>query len=97
MQYPDQRMARQELEEGWRLRFENARERYQSATDRYRTLLKEKAQGLIGSEEGPLSRAREAESEALAEYVRVLKAFTDLTVHDRMPDEREVADVGGGQ
>jgi hypothetical protein len=38
-----------------------------------------------------VARARQAESEALAEYSRILRAFTDLTVNGKVPEEWSVA------
>jgi len=34
------------------------------------------------------TRARQAESEAFAEYSRILRAFTELTVNGKVPEER---------
>ena len=64
--------VRQELEERWSLRLERAQGRYQAATAQYRRLLNEQPEGLTPIADGPVSQAREAESQALAQYARVL-------------------------
>lgn len=89
-------LARHDLEEAWRRQSEMARERYEQASSRYRKLLEEKPEGLIPRQNDPLTLARHAESEALAEYARVLKLFTELTVHGRIPEETVTARAGGG-
>jgi hypothetical protein len=64
--------VRQELEERWRLRLERAQGRYQAATAQYRRMLNEQPEGLTPIADSPVSQAREAESQALAQYARVL-------------------------
>ena len=81
-------IARQELEESWRLKLQEAQNRYQVATREYRNVLQEQPEWLTPSADGPVVQTRQAESQALAEYTRVLRVFTDLTVHGKMPDEQ---------
>ena len=80
-------MARQELEESWRQRLEEKLRRYHTASEEYRRLLREEADGQCPLPDSPLACARRAESEALMEYSRVLRIFSDLTVHGKVPDE----------
>jgi len=42
-----------------------------------------------------LMRARQAESQALAEYTHVLRIFTDLTVHGKVPEGQSAAGSNG--
>jgi len=79
---------RRELEGTWRNRFEDAHRRYSAATEVYRRLLGESPEGLPPAPHSELARAREAESEALAELTRVRQIFTELTVHNRLPEEQ---------
>lgn len=80
-------LARQNLEEVWRSRLEMARESYEKARAQYRALLQKQSEGAIPRQDGPLAEARQAESEALAEYARVLKVFTELTINGHNPGE----------
>lgn len=93
---PSRNLARRDLEDAWRVRSETARERYEMASRRYRKLLDQKPEGLIPRYDDPLALARHAESEALAEYARILKLFTELTVHGRIPEEELATNAGGG-
>jgi hypothetical protein len=95
-EYPSPHVVRQNLEEAWRLRSERARERYETASRLYRKLLEAKPEGLIPRHDDPLALARHAESEALAEYTRIVKLFTELTVDGRIPEEGLAARAGGG-
>ena len=88
LEHPSPSRARQDLEDAWRARSEMARARYEMARTRYRKLLEAKPDGPTPPENDPLAFARHAESEALAEYTRVLKIFTDLTLHGRIPEEQ---------
>jgi hypothetical protein len=66
------------MEKSWRLRLkvEETLRRYRTAAQ-YRKMLQ--GQGIAASD--TLMRARQGEAQALAEYNRALRAFTDLTVH----------------
>jgi hypothetical protein len=84
--------TRQTLEDSWRLRLEGTEAHYRRATDRYRKLLQEQPDGTA---HGAVALARQAESEALAEYTRVLRTFTELTVNGKTPEEHSVAGSNG--
>jgi hypothetical protein len=92
MATPKASATRQTLEDSWRLRLEEAQARYQKATERYRRLLQEQPDGISHDPKGALALARQAESEALAEYCRILRTFTELTVYRKVPEERSGAD-----
>ena len=88
---PKPSATRQTLEDSWLLRLEEAQARYQKATERYRRLLQGQPDGTSRDPRGVLALARQAESQALAEYSRILRAFTDLTVNGKVPEERSAA------
>jgi hypothetical protein len=88
--------GRQETEAFWIEKLEEANRKYQSATARYRRLLQEKVEAPSPSSGGTLEQARQAESEALSEYTRVLKIFTDLTVNGTIPKEQPTRTADGG-
>jgi CheY-like chemotaxis protein len=90
---PDPVAARQELEDLWRTKVEDARGRYAAATEEYRKLLDGTPEGVPPNPDSPVARARQAQSEALAEYSRVLRVFTELTVHGRRPEEQSMPDL----
>jgi CheY-like chemotaxis protein len=77
----------QELEDAWRARLEDSRRQCKDASNRYRTLLAEERDGRAPRPDSTLARARQAQSEALMEYARVLRLFTDLVVLGKMPEE----------
>ena len=85
---PEPAPPRHELEEIWRERLEGARRRYRAATERYRRLLAHSPEGLPPTPGSALSLAREAESEALAEFTHALEVFTELTVRHKEPEEQ---------
>src|SRR5579884_4470911 len=85
--------SRQQLEDFWRMAVEGAREHYTAATREYQKLLARAPEGAPLSPESPVALARQAQSEALAEYSRVLRVFTELTVHGRRPEEQSMADL----
>ena len=76
---------RQGLEDIWRLKLEDASTRYKAAHACYRKELSKQTKELSGKPSSALSRARQAESQSLAEYTRVLKIFTELTVEGKRP------------
>jgi len=86
---------RRTLEDSWRQRLEEARADYKKATDQYRKLLHDQPGGTRHSPNGALALARLAESEALAEYIRALRVFTELTVNGKMPEDRSAAGSDG--
>ena len=73
----------QEGDESWHLKLLEAHSRYQTATTEYRRMLSGHPNGLAPGLDSSLSHARETESQALAEYMRVLAIFTDLTTHGK--------------
>jgi hypothetical protein len=81
--------VRRHLEDYWRKKVQRAQKDYQAATADYRMLLATQPAGPtgVGVTDSYLTRARRAESEALAEYTRVLRIFSELTLHGRMPPE----------
>jgi hypothetical protein len=95
---PDPIPARLKLEDLWRTKLEEAQKKYLDATARYRQLLVASAHGSSSAADSPLAQARQVQSEALAEYTRVLRAFTDLAVNGRVPKEpASPADDGSSQ
>jgi hypothetical protein len=82
---PSSVIARRELEESWRQKVEEAHSRYHAAAAWHKELLQDQPDGESHCQDGPLGVAQRAESEALAEYTRLLKVFTELTVHDHLP------------
>jgi hypothetical protein len=87
--------TRHTLEDCWRLRLEGTEAHYRKATERYRKLLREQPDGAALNPSGAVALARQAESEALAEYTRVLRIFTELTVNGKVQDDHSVAGSNG--
>lgn len=75
------------VEELWRRRLEKARRRYDLASSGYRQLLAG-APGLPFDRDSAVTRAHQEESEALAEYARVLRIFTRLAIDGELPEEQ---------
>lgn len=86
-------VARREMEEFWRVKLEEANERYQAASANYERLLRETPEALRPGKNALLGVARRARSQAQTEYVSLLKKFTDFIVHGRIPEERSAAAV----
>jgi hypothetical protein len=86
---PSSIVAREELEEVWRQKTQEAQERYRVATERYHRLLEE-SRGRIPTADSPLLVARHAQSAALDEYKRVLRIFTEFTVHGQIPEQESI-------
>jgi hypothetical protein len=84
-------ITRQELEDLWRSRLEETQVRYREATEQYRKLLQAQPDGRPLNPDAALALARHAKSQALADYMRVLRMFTELTVNGKMPEARSVA------
>jgi len=76
-----QESLRQESEESWRQRLDEVYQLYQIASARYRWLLEKTPESSSPDSMILLALAHNAESKTLAEYTRVLKIVTDLTVH----------------
>ena len=87
--------TRREVEDSWRLRLEETHVRYRQATQHYRELLEAQLEATPYNPNGALALARQAESQALSEYVRVLKIFTELTVNGQMPNHQSVGGSDG--
>jgi hypothetical protein len=83
--------TRQTLQDFWRVRLEETQARYQKAKERYRGLLQEQPDGVSHDSKGALALALQAELEALAEYRRILRAFTELTLNGKIPEEQSPA------
>ena len=69
----------EELKESWRLKLQDAKSQYEAATAHYRAMLQQRPDGVPVTPDSALALARRAESEALAEYTRVLRVFIELT------------------
>ena len=89
-------VAREELENRWRTKVEQAKERYQVATKQYDKLLEE-SRGLTPAENSALLSARHEQSDALADLQRLLAIFTELTVDGRIPEEASTANAHGAE
>jgi hypothetical protein len=87
MATPKAPFTRETLVDFWRMRVEETQAYYRKATEEYRRLLEERLGGTPHDPNGALALARQVESDALAEYCRVLRAFTDLTVNGKMPEQ----------
>ena len=83
-----------EVVDSWRLRLEETQDHYREAKKQYRESLQAQPDGrpLCPSD---LELARQAESRARVEFTRMLRIFTELTVHGKMPEERSVAGSNG--
>lgn len=79
--------ARQEMEDSWRLRLEQAHEQYKTANAQYRRLLEEKPQISWSGQNDLLAQARQGKAEALAEFKTVLNSFSELLLHGTIPQE----------
>jgi hypothetical protein len=75
----------QRLERFWRARFDQAFQRYHAAANEHRSLRQAKAVSGTSILDRRLERARRAEEEARMEYCQVLKIFTYLASHGRLP------------
>jgi hypothetical protein len=81
--------SRQELEEIWRQRVREARLRYEEACAAFRSTWGEHFEtGLSADPTHAIQEARKVESQALAEYVRVLKIFTELVLRGEAPRDK---------
>ena len=84
---PGSMVARDRLEEHWRLKAQKARDLYHVATERYKKLLEERTSLMAITDRSSLVSARRAQTLALEELKRVLRIFTDLTAAGRIPEE----------
>ena len=84
--YPSEQ--RRAVEDLWRARLREARLRYEEASKAFRATFGEHFEHRLASDPTyAIQQARKTETQALAEYMRVLKIFTDLTVHGKMPPD----------
>ena len=95
--HPSPSLVGRDLVDAWRVRSEIAHARYETASARYRKLLDEKPEGLIPRPDNPLALARHAQFQALEEYLRILKIFTELSVNGGVPEEAVTAIADGGR
>jgi CheY-like chemotaxis protein len=71
-----------------------------SVTSAYRAMLAEQqgdGTALSTDATDALLRAGQAQSDALVEYTYVLRTFTDLTIHGKMPEDESAAGSYGGR
>jgi hypothetical protein len=80
---------RHEIEERWLARLRDAQELHQFAKTESWNILKKFKDGLYAPNDGSFAvqQALSQESAARAEYLRVLRIFTDFTVHSKIPAE----------
>jgi len=80
--------SRHELDERWRQKLCTARQRYEEASDAFRIACEEHLGTLPTSDSTfAIAHARKVESAAMAEYMRILKIFTDLLLYGKAPEE----------
>jgi hypothetical protein len=89
-------LARHEIVDFWRLKVEEAHERYETASAYYRRLVEEKPKDSVTGPDDKLTQARDAVSETLLEYSRLLRIFTQLTLNGTLPQEHESRNGNGG-
>jgi hypothetical protein len=94
---PDLRSpSRIEIEDRWRTRLADAKRNHDQAVTRFRRAAEVYRAQEIPASDGTLGlhQAISAESSARKEYIRVLRLFTDLIVHGRIPsDDRPRGEV----
>ena len=78
---------RRELERYWKQRCQKAKADLDAARANVRSLKPESTSGRDGSY--AFARAIRDETTALIKYSRVLRMYTDLMVHAKMPEEAE--------
>ena len=85
----DQKQSRAELEQVWRTRLTESRNKYDLTVTQFRKILEEQKHLGIPAPDGSLAvrNARVQESAARNEYMRVLKIFTDFVVRGKIPPE----------
>ena len=81
--------SRDELDDAWRARLEQALFQHRVASEAFQKALEEQDRGLTLAPNGSYAviLARQRELEARKEYRRVLRLFTDLVMHDKIPEE----------
>jgi hypothetical protein len=80
--------SKRELEDVWRERLREARRKYEEAANAFKATWGEHFESrLTVDPTHAIEQARNVESRALSQYMRVLKVFTDLVVHGKLPPE----------
>jgi hypothetical protein len=79
---------KQELEDVWRERLREARLKYEEASGAFKATWGEHFESKLTADPTiGILQARNLESKALAEYMRVLEVFADLVVNGKLPPE----------
>ena len=88
--------TREELERHWRKRVRDARIRLQFARSYLKELQQDLKSGAIPPPDGDFvyRRAIQADREALDDYARLLRIFTDLVVYGKPPIEKQKPSSG---
>ena len=82
--------SREEFEKIWAAKVRAAQKRYAEASNEFRKVWAENFDAHLATDPAlAIRQARQAESKALDEYMRVLKVFTDLVLHNKMPADAE--------
>jgi hypothetical protein len=79
--------TKRQLQDSWRVRLEESQARYQKAKEQYRELLQKQPDGVSHDSKGALALALQAQSEAFDEYKQILRAFTELALNGKIPEE----------
>ena len=88
-------ISKQELQDIWRERVRATRLNYEAASNAFNATWSEHFEERLSSDPTlALQRTRKAESEALAEYMRVLQVYVDLVLHGKIPDEPNESNAG---
>src|SRR5436305_372201 len=82
---------RRELLRSWRLKLEEAREQYRIATEHYEYVLEEQGEGSAPHPDSSLARARQAQSDALADCTRAVWMLIELAERERVPEKHSAA------
>jgi hypothetical protein len=81
--------TRDQLEDDWRARLENAFIQHRLASEDFQKALEEQARNLTLAPDGShaVRVARQRESDTRKEYMRLLRLFSDLVMRDKIPEE----------
>jgi hypothetical protein len=80
--------SKQKLENIWRERVREARLNYEKASKDFRATWGAHFESKLETDPTfAIQHARKVESKALEEYVRALKIFTDLILHNKIPPD----------
>lgn len=90
------RPNRADLEDAWRARVEDRRAAYESSAAHYRQMLNATPEAHSPETSGSaVAEAQAATAQAREEYRRVLRIFTALMLHGRVPDESVMGEASG--